>query len=351
MIDLGLFGWLVILYWPLEAFMLSVCGGTPGKWLLGIQVIHSNGQKLTFKDAWSRSFRVWWRGMGLCIPLCSPFTMFHGYRCLKTDGTTSWDRDGDLIVVHRSIGVLKGICAVVVVCVTMTIHAGIGLHNLMENATVGYNNDGLELTEKGKYDEALKDFNKAIDQDSTRGLFYFNRGTLYYKMGKYTEALADLNKAISLDTSIANAYANRASTYIKLAKFDLAEKDIEAQQRLGGKGDIELNDLGVALLNANKFEEGIKILNQACTANPNRAMMYLNRGFAYSELKKYKEAVSDLTKAITIDPKFTDAYFNRALIYRNLGQEDLAQKDIAKGKQLRADEHKKAGSTGSSGTK
>jgi tetratricopeptide (TPR) repeat protein len=92
----------------------------------------------------------------------------------------------------------------------------------------------------------------------------------------------------------------------------------------------------VAELDAGKYDDAIKVLNDACAANPNDAIMFLNRGFAFNELKRYKEGLSDLSRSITLDPKKADAYFNRALSYQKLGQPDLANQDIEKGKELKA---------------
>jgi len=105
----------------------------------------------------------------------------------------------------------------VVLCVVITVQSFFALYKFVENIAVAYNNDALALMYKGKNNEALEKFNSAIGTLSTNGLFFMNRGTLYYKMGKYPEALKDLTQAIRLDQSMPNAYANRAYLY----KLDL----------------------------------------------------------------------------------------------------------------------------------
>jgi len=92
-----------LLWVPIEAFFLSKCGYTPGKFLLRTRVKFHLSKKLDFSRALRRSFSVWVKGMGLGIPIISIFVMLFSYFKLKTEGTTSWDKDEHTHVVHESL--------------------------------------------------------------------------------------------------------------------------------------------------------------------------------------------------------------------------------------------------------
>ena len=94
-----IFAWIFV-----ETILLCVKGTTPGKSLLKVRISKSDGGTVTFNDALTRSFRVWWRGMGVGIPLVGLFTMIRGYQKLSSDGESSWDRDSGFIVTHEKIG-------------------------------------------------------------------------------------------------------------------------------------------------------------------------------------------------------------------------------------------------------
>jgi tetratricopeptide (TPR) repeat protein len=49
-----------------------------------------------------------------------------------------------------------------------------------------------------RYDEALADFNRAIELDPDFGWAFSDRGETFRLMGRYDQALADLNRAIEL---------------------------------------------------------------------------------------------------------------------------------------------------------
>lgn len=108
--------WLVI--WPvgmvlLEAFILSVKGTTPGKWLFGMRVAHRSGGAPTFPVALRRTALVWWRGLGLNLPLVSLVTMIAAHLNLTNEGETSWDRDTGLVVSHRRMSIGRAALALV----------------------------------------------------------------------------------------------------------------------------------------------------------------------------------------------------------------------------------------------
>lgn len=100
-----LLGMVVLFVWIfIEATLLSTWGTTPGKWLLRITLRDSAGRILTNSDALYRSFLVWWRGLGIGIPIVSLITLIVAYRNLSKNGITTWDHDGNLVLSHKRIG-------------------------------------------------------------------------------------------------------------------------------------------------------------------------------------------------------------------------------------------------------
>lgn len=104
--------WLLILLVPLlwtfnEAWMLSTCGTTPGKWLVGITITDHQYKRLTFGCSLKRSFSVWLLGFGLGIPLVSFCCLVCGYMNLKREQSTLWDHHAGSLVVHGNVGKVR----------------------------------------------------------------------------------------------------------------------------------------------------------------------------------------------------------------------------------------------------
>ena len=117
--------------------------------------------------------------------------------------------------------------------------------------------------EKKNYNEALADYNKAIELDDTIDYYFERRGDTKRELKDYKGAIADFTKAIELGK---NCYHERA--YVKINK---SVKDYQ--------GAIE------------DFTEAIKLAEKPY----NWAFYY--RGTAYEKLGKNKEAIADYDEA------------------------------------------------------
>jgi tetratricopeptide (TPR) repeat protein len=75
---------------------------------------------------------------------------------------------------------------------------------------------GLRFIVKGRYDQALAVFDRAIELDAADAGAFAGRGHTYLAMGRYDQALADFNRALELDPDdedYALAIASRGQTF------------------------------------------------------------------------------------------------------------------------------------------
>src|SRR5258706_1997184 len=64
-----------------------------------------------------------------------------------------------------------------------------------------------------EYDQAIADFNRAIDMAPTMASAYFNRGYVYQLTQRYDKAIQDYDRAIALRPRYASAYNSRGFAY------------------------------------------------------------------------------------------------------------------------------------------
>jgi len=62
-----------------------------------------------------------------------------------------------------------------------------------------YNGRGLVWDRFFNYEEAIKDFSKAIEFDTQNAVYWHNRACCYRNMGQMDKSLLDFDKAITLD--------------------------------------------------------------------------------------------------------------------------------------------------------
>ena len=85
-----------------------------------------------------------------------------------------------------------------------------------------------------------------------------------------------------------------------------------------------LNNLGVAYMNQQLFEKGLKEFQQAAEADPKLAIARLNVGVAYLNLQKIDEAKVALEDALKQDPKNPNAWYSLGMLAKNTGDAQAA---------------------------
>ncbi|MFH0731927.1 MAG: tetratricopeptide repeat protein, partial [Candidatus Omnitrophota bacterium] len=78
-----------------------------------------------------------------------------------------------------------------------------------------FNNRGNAYEDKGNIEQALSDYNIAIELDPKYPKAYNNRGNAYSRKGNFDQALSDYNKAIEIDPKRPKAYNNRGNAYLR----------------------------------------------------------------------------------------------------------------------------------------
>ncbi len=145
----------------------------------------------------------------------------------------------------------------------------------------------------------------------------------------------------TIDVTAANEPAWKAPDYYKKGKeLATAEKFVEslpyfkAAQELSPQTPAYWSDLGLALLELNRYGEAATAYEQVRTLRPDDFWAHNNLGLAYLKAGKADLAVPILEKALTLEPKGTSdpagaktvARKNLAAAYEATGQKDKAKR-------------------------
>jgi tetratricopeptide (TPR) repeat protein len=127
-----------------------------------------------------------------------------------------------------------------------------------------YNNRGIAFGEKGQYDQAISDFNQAIEMNPRYDRAYNNRGIVYRLKGQYNWAISDFNKAMAINPLDAEAYNNLAWLFAtaKAHGFRNGKKAVELALRACGLSDWRnaeyLDTLAAAYARVGDFDNAVK---------------------------------------------------------------------------------------------
>jgi tetratricopeptide (TPR) repeat protein len=91
----------------------------------------------------------------------------------------------------------------------------------------GFRNGGVAQYRAGRFRDALRDFNQAIDLDPRNPRSWQLRGALYLRVNQHEAALADLGRAVELDADDADALGPRCVVLMRLQRLDEAKADCE----------------------------------------------------------------------------------------------------------------------------
>jgi tetratricopeptide (TPR) repeat protein len=142
----------------------------------------------------------------------------------------------------------------------------------------------------GRYKQAIKAFERAIELEPKYGTAHNNRGLAYAQLQEYERAMEDFERAIELNPEFAEAYYNRGIAYGFLQEYERAIEDYD----------------------------------RAIELNPEYAEAYYNRGLTYAELQEYERPIEDYDRAIELNPELAEAYYNKACAYALLSRAGAA---------------------------
>ena len=87
--------------------------------------------------------------------------------------------------------------------------------------------NGMQLRSEHRYDDAIREFNIAINIYPEYDMNYVARGETYYIKKEYDKAIGDFNIAIALNPKRDLAYSHRGDAYIGRKEYDKAISDFD----------------------------------------------------------------------------------------------------------------------------
>ena len=186
----------------------------------------------------------------------------------------------------------------------------------------------------GVWENNITLWNDVISQYKTVAIAYYNRGNLFMNEKRIDEAIIDFNKAIEMNPNFARAYNNRGSLFMDKKRNDEALNDFNKSIELEpGYANVYYNR-GTLFMNEKRNDEAIIDFNRAIELNPNNVKAYYNRGTLLMDEKRNDDAINDFNKVIELEPGYANAYYNRGLVEFYSGKKDAACMDMKKAASL-----------------
>ena len=112
---------------------------------------------------------------------------------------------------------------------------------------VNYNNRGVAYADLNQHENAIENYNEAIELNRDYAEAYYNRGVTYYGLNQPERTIKDFNVGIELNQNYAEAYWNRGIAYRKISKYKEAAQDLKKS--------------GIQLLESGREGKAIKVFS------------------------------------------------------------------------------------------
>ena len=198
---------------------------------------------------------------------------------------------------------------------------------------------GLLMYNSGRYDQAVAEYQRAIELEPGNSDAYRRRGIAYQADGQVDPALSEYRRAIQVEPSYYRNHQALGDFWFKLGNYDQAVENWLRAVKLAPAEPRVRTDLGQAYLNSGRFLEAEAQLRRAIELGQTKSAL---AGLGYSLMYQQRdaEAITFFTRALRVDPDSYDSWMYLGIAYRrammlekskwaNLQGLRLAEDDIA----------------------
>jgi len=184
----------------------------------------------------------------------------------------------------------------------------------------------------GHSDWARETLTSLAAQDDKNALYPYWLGRLDYDANHYDDAILNFQKAIQLAPEMAQAYNNLGLCYFRQNRNQLAvgnfQKAIDLDRKTGHPDAWPYLNLAITERALDQRSEAESHLREALRLNPNFAVAHFQLGNLLEDAGQTKEAIGEFQSAARLDPHYAEPHYALARIYRKLGDMAASRSEV-----------------------
>lgn len=190
-----------------------------------------------------------------------------------------------------------------------------------------------------QYEKARKYLDYAMKKDPSSAINFIHLGESYFEAGKYDKAMAIYKKVAELYPDNADAALDIGEVYVQWRNYRLAEYYLKKAMHLRPDYFSPYNELGNLYLELRRYKEAEKFYKESLKRKPDYVDAMIGLGKTYIALNKFPLAEQYLNQAIKLIPEYSgEALVVLGQIIRSIQQKfDEAEKLYKKAIQTDAD--------------
>jgi len=145
------------------------------------------------------------------------------------------------------------------------------------NNGVAHNNLGMALISKGQVDQAIAQYQKALEIQPRSALFHFNLGVAFAQKGQVDKAIEQYQKAVDLQPDYLQARNNLGDALLRTGRTDEAIAQFQEALKIWPNSTILRNNLGCIFLRQGQVRAAMAHFQRTLEIQPNNvdACQYL----------------------------------------------------------------------------
>lgn len=129
-------------------------------------------------------------------------------------------------------------------------------------------NRGIDLLGEGKFEEAIKQFDKSMSIYPLDAAVHSHKGVALANLSRHPEALAEFRKSIQLEPAWAGGYNNLAFELLNVRDFKGAEINSKTAIKLAPKNPVYVLTLAEIYIDAKRTAEAKALIDKASSMTP-----------------------------------------------------------------------------------
>jgi tetratricopeptide (TPR) repeat protein len=192
------------------------------------------------------------------------------------------------------------------------------------NNSRAHNNLGAVLARRGRIDEAMAHYQRALEIKPDYADAHNNLGAVLTRRGRIDEAIAHYRRALEIKPDYAEAHYNFGITLRGRGRIDEAIDHYQRALEIKPDYADAHNNLGLALAGRGRIDEAITHYRKALEIKPDYAEAHINLGAALARRGRIDEAIAHFQKALEIKPDYAEAHINLGIGLARCGRIDEA---------------------------
>jgi len=157
----------------------------------------------------------------------------------------------------------------------------------------------------------------------------YEKGAQASEKGKIQDSIERFKKAIAIHPNYLMAHNNLGAQYLKLGQWAEAVHEFEAAIEINSKALNPRQNLAIALIEQKKYAQAIEHLNQAISIDSSSPAAHLYLGIASLGVGETDQAERELSTALsTGGAEYANAHFYLGLVYMNKGEREHAIREL-----------------------